>query len=39
MEVVEASAFSAVIGDQGSGPFEDVMSKPSCPPIAELLGW
>jgi hypothetical protein len=39
MEVVEASAFSAVIGDQGLGPFEEVLSKPSCPPVAELLGW
>jgi hypothetical protein len=39
MEVVEASAFSGVIGDQGLGSFEEVLSKPSCPPIAELLGW
>jgi hypothetical protein len=39
MEVVEASTFAAVIGDQGLGPFEEVLSRPSCPPIAELLGW
>jgi FAD/FMN-containing dehydrogenase len=39
MEVVEASAFSAVISDQGLGSFEDVAGKPSCPPVAELLGW
>lgn len=39
MEVVEASAFSAVMGDQGLGPADEVLSRPSCPPVAELLGW
>jgi FAD/FMN-containing dehydrogenase len=39
MQVVEASAFSVVISDQGVGSFEEALAKPSCPPIAELLGW
>jgi hypothetical protein len=39
MEVVEASAFSAVMGDQGLGPADEELSRPSCPPVAELLGW
>jgi hypothetical protein len=39
MEVVEASAFSAVMGDHGFGPADEVLSKPSCPAVAELLGW
>jgi FAD/FMN-containing dehydrogenase len=39
MKVLEASEFSAVIGDQGIGPAAEVLSRPSCPPVAELLGW
>ena len=39
MQVLEASEFSAVIGDQGLGPSEEVLSRPTCPPVAELLGW
>jgi hypothetical protein len=39
MEVLEASAFSAVLGDEGLGSFQEALSRPSCPPIAELLGW
>jgi FAD/FMN-containing dehydrogenase len=38
-QVLEASEFSAVIGDQGLGPSEEVLSRPTCPPVAELLGW
>jgi len=39
MEVLDASEFSAAIGDQGLGPSAEVLSRPSCPPVAELLGW
>ena len=39
MKVLEAGEFSAVIGDQGLGTSEEVLSRPTCPPVAELLGW
>jgi FAD/FMN-containing dehydrogenase len=39
MQVLEASELSAVIGDQGLGSSEEVLSRPTCPPVAELLGW
>lgn len=39
MAVLESSDFTAAIGDRGLGPLDDVLSRPSCPPVAELLGW
>jgi hypothetical protein len=38
-EIWSAGAFSKGVGDAGAAPLREILGKPTCPPVAELLGW
>jgi hypothetical protein len=37
--VIEAAKLEAVVSDQGLAAPLPALSRPTCPPVAELLGW
>jgi FAD/FMN-containing dehydrogenase len=39
LAVLEPSEFSFVVGDSGLSVPEEALAQPTCPPVAELLGW
>jgi hypothetical protein len=39
IRVIEAAKLEAVVGDQGLEASRPALSRPTCPPVAELLGW
>lgn len=39
VRVIEAAKLEAVVGDQGLEAPLPALSRPTCPPVAELLGW
>ncbi|MGH9105357.1 MAG: hypothetical protein ACRDZX_05875 [Acidimicrobiales bacterium] len=36
---VAADVVTTGVGDRGAAPLADLLSTPTCPPVAELLGW
>ena len=39
VETLSPECFSALAGPNGLGDATDILSSPTCPPVAELLGW
>ena len=39
LEVVDGARLEAVVGDAGLEALKVALSRPTCPPVAELLGW
>jgi hypothetical protein len=39
LEVVDGAALEAVVGDAGQQAPKVALARPTCPPVAELLGW
>lgn len=39
LTVLPADEFNTGVGEGGRAPITKVLSKPTCPPVAELLGW